>query len=334
MYKGMVTGMTRYVIGVDGGGTKSHLAIFDTNAKMIDFKKWGTLNHECMEGAFEKLEQEMEAFFLGALRENNIDIRQIEYSVFGIAGVDTKKQHEIISGILERIGFDKFTLSNDAYLGIPAGSADGTGICAINGTGCNVVGKDINGRIMQIGGVGPISGDLGGASNLGRAAISSIYNSLFRQGESTVMTDILFKSLGITNKYDFIETLMEKLEKNEFKISRFNRLLFEGASLGDKVACAALEAVAENYASAANYLLQELAFPEDKETHIVFAGSVFVKGEHPFLIDTVKKLINSKNPQRKLKYVLLEKPPVAGAVVEAINRIGCESIVNKVYGQF
>lgn len=331
--KGMYFIMKKYVIGVDGGGSKSHLAIFDDNADKTDFRARGTLNHECMQGSFAELERELRVFLHGALQENGIGMEQIDYAVFGLAGVDTKKQHLIVSDILERLGFDKFTLCNDAYLGIPAGSSDGTGICAINGTGCTVAGKNVAGKTMQIGGVGGISDDLGGASYMGRTAVGRVYRSLFRQGEPTVMTDMLFKSIGITSKYDFIEIFTEKLENREFKPSRFNRLLFEAAALGDKVACEALETVAANYAGAVNCLLEELDFPKDRETHIVFAGSVFVKGEHPILIDTVKRLVENRNPSQKIKYVRLEKPPVAGAIVEALNRIGCERLVPKIYAQ-
>lgn len=325
--------MKKYVIGVDGGGTKSHLAIFDLDARMVDFKTWGTLNHECMEGSFAELEPQLRTFFLGALRDNGIDMSEIEHAVFGIAGVDTKKQHEIVSAMIARAGFTRYTLCNDAYLGIPAGSADGTGICAINGTGCNVVGKDASGKTMQIGGLGGISGDMGGASLMGKMAVSSVYNALFKQGEPTVMTDMLFEILEIDSKYDFIEIFLEKLEQGEFKVSRFNRLLFEGAARGDKVACKALEAVAENYASSINALIGELALPQEKETHIVFAGSVFVKGEHPFLLDSIKRLVEAKNPNRQMRYVLLEKPPVTGAAVDALNRAGCGDVAARVYAQ-
>ena len=38
--------MTEYVIGVDIGGTKSHLALFDTEGNFVDFDHWGCLNHE------------------------------------------------------------------------------------------------------------------------------------------------------------------------------------------------------------------------------------------------------------------------------------------------
>lgn len=328
--------MRKYVLGIDGGGTKSHLAIFDDHAEKAAFRTFGTLNHECMAGSFAQLEHALGTFINGALRDIDVGIDQIEYGVFGLAGVDTKKQHKKISSMLKRIGISKFTLSNDAFLGIPAGSPDGTGICAINGTGCSVAGKDKNGKAIQVGGMGEVSGDLGGASCMGMAATSAIYNSLFRLGEPTVMTDIVFKQIGITekDKYDFMEIFMEKLEKKEFKISRFNRLLFEAAGLGDKVARDVLAGIAQNYAGAINYLLQELDFPANNEMCVVFAGSVFVKGEHPFLIDTIKELIEKRNPGRKINYLRLEKPPVTGAIAEAMNMIGRNDLVHEVYRQF
>lgn len=323
--------MKKYVMGVDGGGTKSHLAIFDENAVKIDFRAYGTLNHECMSGAFGQLEQELEAFLLGTMRENGVTHEQLAYSVFGLAGVDTKKQHKIISEMLERLGFKNFTLCNDAYLGIPAGSPDGAGICAINGTGCTVAGKDRNGRVMQIGGFGGLSGDLGGGSRMGKDAIGSVYRELFRSGEHTVMTDIIFKSLGIANKYDFTETLIEKIENGSVNISSYNRVLFEAAALGDKAALKILDDIAENYAGAISCMLNELDFPKNEPVNIVLAGSVFARGEHPVMIDSLKHLVRIGNPDRNLNYVTLEKPPVAGAIIWALHEIGAGGVSPRIF---
>ncbi|MDR0497272.1 MAG: hypothetical protein LBH42_06640, partial [Treponema sp.] len=180
--------MSEYVIGVDIGATKSHLALFDTAGTLVDFAHWGPLNHETLPGLFAQFEDEFGQFVTSCLSKNGITINQIAYSALGVAGVDTKRQHSITSEKLKKLGIEKFTLANDAFLGIPAGSPAGTGICAINGTGCTLAGINQEGKMLQIGGVGYISADPGGGGVMGEKVVSAVYSELFRRGKPTKMT--------------------------------------------------------------------------------------------------------------------------------------------------
>ncbi|MCL2265592.1 MAG: hypothetical protein FWC22_06085 [Treponema sp.] len=312
-----------YVLGIDGGGTKSHLALFDTTGTLIDFGRWGTLNHEGLSGSYGQLKDEVNQFVTDILNKNNLKIDQITSAVFGIAGVDTKAQHKIISNIMSEIGFKNFTLANDAYLGIPAGSPSCFGICAINGTGCTLVGVNNKGKMFQIGGVGFISDDYGGGGTLGRLVISSVYSEFFRKGEPTCLTPVLMEILGITSKYDFVEKIYQKFEEQSLSIRDLSKLIFDAALKNDNVSLNILRDVGVNYANGIRGMIEELEFDKnpDDELYIVFAGSIFSKGEHPKTIDTIKEKLSQYNPGLNLKYTLLKVPPVAGAVFWALNNL-------------
>ena len=315
--------MEEYVIGVDIGGTKSHLALFNKNGDFVDLCHWGPLNHEVLPASFAQFEDEFGRFVNEVILKHRIKMEQIKFSVLGVAGVDTKMQHKIISGILEKIGLKKFILTNDAYLGIPAGnrSGQGTGICAINGTGCTLAGINREGKTLQIGGVGAISADKGGGNYLGGRLLSSVYTELFRKGEATLMTELLFKKYKIPNKYEYVEIIQEKSAAGEFSVSACNPLVFEAAGQGDKVAENILKEMADSYAGGILCMIEELAFPQKDELYIVFAGSVFVRGEHPLLIDTLKTIVNKSSPNQNINYIKLDVPNVAGAVIWALNSL-------------
>jgi N-acetylglucosamine kinase-like BadF-type ATPase len=311
--------VTEYVIGVDIGGTKSHLALFDTEGNFVDFERWGCLNHEGLPGSFAQFEDEFGQFVTRVLTRNRITMKDVAFSVLGAGGVDTVRQHKIVSKILKRLGFEVFTLLNDAFLGIPAGSETGTGICAINGTGCTLAGINKKGNMLQIGGVGVISADLGGGGNLGGSLVSAVYSELFRKGEATLMKPLLFEKLDITSKYDFVERIYEKTDDGSFDLHACGRLVFEAVKLNDAVAAGILRDIAANYAGGISCMIEELRFPPDEELRVVLAGSVFVKGEHPFLIDSLKERVSGGNPGRRFRYNLLDVPNVAGAVIWALN---------------
>ena len=313
--------MSEYVIGVDIGASKSHLALFSSGGEYIDLGHWGPLNYEVLPGLYSQFEDEFSRFVSQVMSKNGISIKQVSCSVLGVGGVDTKRQHEVISGILSKLGFRQFTLVNDAYLGIPAGSVTGTGICAINGSGCTLAGINKKGDMMQIGGVGAVSADMGGGGYMGERAISAVYSELFRKGEPTCMTSIVFNKLGIASKYDFVEKMHEKAGNGTFNINKCNWILFEAASRNDPVAAGILNEVAANYANGISCMIEEMRFPPEDELCVVFAGSVFVRGEHPFLLDAIKAKICRDNPAFKIKYTLLDVPNVAGAVIWALNSL-------------
>jgi N-acetylglucosamine kinase-like BadF-type ATPase len=312
-----------YVIGIDVGGTKSHLALFDTTGTLVDFAHWGGLNHEGLPGSFKQFNDEMTQYVTQVLSKNKIKIEQITSAVFGLSGTDTKAQYKILSDIMTGIGFKKFILANDAFLGIPAGSPLGTGICAINGTGCTLAGINKEGKMLQIGGVGYISADYGGGGFLGRTVISTVYSELFRKGEPTCLTPALFEILGITDKYDYVDRIYKKFEEGNFNITGLAKMLFDAAMKNDKVSLDILRDVGLNYANGIRGMIDELDFNNtDEDLYIIFAGSVFVKGKHPMMIDTIKEKLSEGNYRCNFKYTLLKVPPVAGAVFWALNNLG------------
>ena len=311
---------TDYVIGIDIGATKSHLALFDTAGNLVDFGYWGALNHEVLPGSYEQFHKELAQFTMKVLSKKNIKLKQVVSTVLGVAGVDTKSQYDITSSIIEEIGFKNFTLANNSFLGIPAGSPTGIGICAINGTGCTIAGLNKNYRMLQIGGVGYISDDFGGGYFLGEKVVSTVYSELFRKGEPTYLTAILLEKLGITDKYDFVDKVYEKIEDESLIIPDCVKMLFEAVKKDDKVAANILRSVGESYANGISCMIDEMGFNHtNEETNIVFAGSVFVKGEHPLLLDTIKKKVSEDNPDCKLNFIKLKVPTVAGAVFWALS---------------
>ena len=313
--------MSEYVIGIDTGSTKSHIAIFDTSGNLVYFERWGPLSHEGVPGSFAQFEDELGEFVRQALSESKITMQQVAYSVLGLTGVDTKLQHSIISDIVSRLGFEKFTLVNDAFLGIPSGNPAGFGICAINGTGCTLAGINREGKKLQIGGVGYISADYGGGGIMGRLVVSTVYSELFRKGEPTRMTPVLLQKLGISSKHDFVDKMYEKIDDESLDINACSKMLFEAVVENDKVAARLLRDIGVSYAGGISCMIEELKFQRDEDLHIVFAGSNFVKGEHPLLLDTIKEIVNADYPAYRIKYTLLDVPPVAGAVIWAYNML-------------
>lgn len=205
--------MKNYVMGVDGGSTKTHCIVFDLDMKMVDALEWSTTNHEGMPNGYDDLREVLDEMVSTILTRNNIERSQVISSGWGLAGVDTKAQHAAICDVIKGLGFNNATVCNDAFLGVKAGAKSGYGICLINGTGCSTAGVGVDGTMVQIGGQGSYTGDIGGGGHVAGACITAVYNELFRMGKPTLMTQKLLPLLNLETKFDYMQELLEAIEK-------------------------------------------------------------------------------------------------------------------------
>ncbi|NLT01446.1 MAG: N-acetylglucosamine kinase, partial [Acholeplasmataceae bacterium] len=188
--------MKEYIIGVDGGNTKTDYFLFDIAGNFIDFYRGGTCSHEGLHDSFAGSYRVMNEVFTNLFQRNKITIEQIKTAVFGLAGVDTPFQKAKLEEVVQMLGFTQFKVVNDSFLGIKAGTTNGYGVCSINGTGTSSGGIDLDGKNLQVGGIGAIVGDEAGGSWIARQAIRVVYDACYRFGQQTLLTEIVMKELG------------------------------------------------------------------------------------------------------------------------------------------
>lgn len=316
--------MKKYVIGVDGGTTKTHYALFDNDGNLINFLRGGSTNYVNVEDGFKGVKIELEEKIGMLLKEPGLTVDDVGYGVFGMAGVDITEQKELVSGIVRQLGIKNYYVENDAFLGIKAGCSKGYGICSINGTGTCCVGIDSKGNRIQIGGTGFMFGDFAGAGFIGELVVSKVYDSMYRCGIPTIMKDMLYKELDIKDEEDIVEAFYRR-GYPKFKFDALSRIAFYAANEGDEAAFDILRFVGREAAKSAAGAARNLKFPEGEPIEIVMAGSQYVKGENPALVEEFKKTATSLL-DRDVKFVLLEAPPVTGAVLWALELLGGSSL--------
>lgn len=306
--------MRNYIVGVDGGNSKTDYFLFDSDLNFIDAIRGGTCSHEGLIDSFEGSYRVMKENFDVLFRRNNIKYSDVAASVFGLAGVDTPYQKRRLEEVVSRLGFKNYRVCNDSILPIKAATSYGFGVCSINGTGTCAGGIDKNGNYLQVGGIGEIVGDAAGGNWLGRRAITEVFNSFYRFGKKTMLEKDVFEFLEITDPLLLVEAISANYSKNRRNLGKLCRKVFEYASLGDEVSINLLKEMADNLARSAGGCVTNLDF--DDEVEVVLAGSVYVKGESPILIDTFKEKI-SQYTRKKCNTIILKAPPVCGAIIWA-----------------
>ena len=309
--------MSKLVLGVDGGATKSHVAIFDSTGNCVGVTTYGALNHEAMEGSYTELEERLGELLPRAVAVAGATIDDVAFAVFGLAGVDTNAQQKLIYDITHRIGFKNQIMCNDAVLGVAAGCPNCVGICAINGTGFKLAAIDNSGATMETCGLGAFTDDFGGGGWYGHRTIGTVYNELYKLGRPTSMRDMMFDLLGITRREDYLEVLYDKYHSGQIDFVALNSIVFEAAAKGDAAALGILEESAEQYAGAIARLIMDMDFPLDKTVHVTLAGSVFVKQKVRILHDLIAMRVDGALKGQPVEYTRLDTVPVAGAVMWA-----------------
>lgn len=302
-----------YILGVDGGNTKTDYFLFDCNGKYIGMYRDGTCSHEGLPDSFDGTYRVMKKALETFLPRYNVEIKDIKAACFGLAGDDVPSQQRRLDEVVASLGFKNFKVVNDSTLGIKAGTSKGYGACSINGTGTSASGIDKCGNVIQVGGIGEVTGDEGGGRHISRKVVRAVYDEAFRFGDKTTLTKIVMDGLEITDKNQLMEAISEKFYKRSFDYNQFTVACFREANKGDKVAIKILEDIGTCLAKAAAGCINELHLNGDAE--IVLAGSVYVKGESPVLIDAFKKEVNRLIGE--CKFNLLTVPPATGAIIWA-----------------
>ena len=304
----------KYILGVDSGNTKTDYYLFDIDGNFIDMYRGGTCSHEGLADSFDGSYRVMKEVFDEFLGKHNLKPSDIEASVFGLAGDDLPYQHARLCQVVELIGFKNYKIVNDSALAIKVATKKGYGVCSINGTGTSVSGIDKYGYSIQVGGIGDITGDEAGGKYISRLVVRKAFDEVMRFGPKTSLTPIVLDL--ISNESDeklmediFLKYCLRKVDYNVLTIA-----CFEEANKGDRVAQDILINMADSLARSAAGAVVRLDLGEVPE--VVLAGSVYVKGSCPLLVEETKKKIDFY-ANKKCDTKVMSVPPATGAIIWA-----------------
>lgn len=305
----------RYLLGVDGGNTKTDYFLFSEDGEFVDSLRAGTCSHENMDDSYEGAYNEMKYQIEKLLSRNCLSVSDVCAGGFGLAGDDVPEQQVALDEVVKRLGFKKFIVVNDSMIGIKAGTSKGYGLSCVNGTGTANGAIDKMGKILQVGGIGDLTSDRAGGSFLAREVVKAVYNEAFRCGEKTSLTKVVFDAFEITDKYDLMQAITSKFKRSRFDYTKFTIALFEEAKKGDEVSRQILIEMGDNLARSSAGLIKELEFDDCVEAALI--GSVWVKAAcdvHIKAYEERLKLYSGKD----VKINLVDVPPATGAVIWAL----------------
>ena len=276
-------------MGVDGGGTKTHIALINPAGKV---------KCEGFAGPSNPLRVGVETAVDNILKATNEACDQCSVSrgdivaaTLGLAGVRRADLRQAIrESFIKRLGVKNVLVVTDAEIALYATTLGKSGLVVIAGTGSVCLGKNDEGKIVISGGWGPLAGDEGGGVGIAREALHAVAKASDGRGKATELSERASEYFRASGPENLIVAIYSPQVDNT-RIAGFARLVVESALDGDKIAVDILRDAGHELGIAAVAVITKLKLQNDK-VPIGCVGSIFKAGKiltEPML-GTVRKI--------------------------------------------
>jgi len=186
-----IDGGARFVMGVDGGATKTLAAVLDLREHTLHLGHGGSSNPDAV-GAAAATASLLKATD-EALGRAGIDRDGLDAAVLAIAGTDTEGVAEHVREVRPA----SWIVVNDVVGAWAAATGGEPGVGAISGTGSNVFGVGPHARAWRAGGWGHILGDEGSGYRLAVESIRAALADRERSGPETGLSAAAVDFFGV-----------------------------------------------------------------------------------------------------------------------------------------
>jgi len=309
-----------YILGVDGGGSKTTVQIADTSGKVISQAVSGSSSYKSV--GINRAIGNLNTAVFDAVKKLKVtrDIYFIS-SCFGFAGNDAGEDSKTYRKIVFNDKLNSYLnpkgtiICNDTRIGLESGSESKNKIIIIAGAGSNCFGINEDGKQAGASGWDFILADEGSGYSVGLKALKAIVKAYDGRSEKTLLSKTILEELNLNEIPDLIKWAYGGLFPKD-KISALAETVSNTAKMGDKVSIDILAEEAEEAVISVTTVADRLGF-KDKAFDLVLVGGLF-KCEEYFKNILINRL---RENFPKIKSMPLVGNPAGGAVKMAIERL-------------
>ncbi|MBI5464639.1 MAG: hypothetical protein HY966_06795 [Ignavibacteriales bacterium] len=306
----------KYVIGLDGGGTKTTAEVLDLDGTCAASTLGERSNFQIV--GVEKASQAIQHVVLKSCESAKCRPQDIAAIVAGLTGAGrASDQQRMEQGIQEVLGkllhaSAMIKVESDARGALEGAHGGKPGIIVIAGTGSVVFGKDAKNKVHRAGGWGRLIDDEGSGHTIGREALRMVAKEVDGIGKPTKLTGLLAHRFDLDSQ----EAIITALYKNNFEIPSVAPLVMEAASGSDAVAQKILKRAAEELLGVIKAVQRKMGplKPRGKKIPLAFIGSLLAN-------DNWYSRYVSAAIKRELPAIALRSPqasPAYGAALMAL----------------
>ena len=291
---------TPCAVGIDVGGTKTHLRAFVRGGDVVDHVRSSTGWRPHDAGAA--------ADWLTGLIADALPspLRPSALAVGGHACETPRQCAGIRAALQERLGVPALVVG-DAELLVPAAGLE-KGVGLVAGTGSVAVGRLPRGEAVQVGGWGAVLGDEGGAAGLVREAARAVWAAHDRGEEPDALATGLVAAFGVA-EVPALGAALEAAEDVSAEWGSRSPAVFTAAEAGSPLARAV---IAEGGRALAGLVVRLAARGVAVDDVVVAGGTVLAQ---PALYEAFTAALSESLPGARTQP--LRVPPVEGALALA-----------------
>jgi len=283
-----------YLIGIDGGGSKTKLMCFDESGRLLSETAVGTTYYRQIgvEGVIKTLKK--------ALGELGIDLRGSLIGFGMPAFGENKEDAKAVFDIQKAFPDLTIHFENDVYCAWAGATDFSPGSIIECGTGAMSVGRDRSGRFARSGGWGEFFSDEGSGYWLGKKALEIFSKESDCRLPKGALYRLMRERLNLKDDFDIIDIIDSEYADYREKIAGIQMVLLEAQKLGDKAATEAYAQAVREVTLIALGTLRQLDFGSGT-VDISYVGGLFNEKElflHPFITEINKHCKANVHPPK------------------------------------
>ena len=312
--------LTPLVLAVDGGNSKTHLALVaaDGHVRGLARGPLSSPHHIGVDGCLGVLEQLLdEAVEQAGMVRDGKPVAAIGQLL--LAGVDFPSEElELQTLASARRWAERVSVGNDTVALLRAGTERGWGVAVVCGAGINCIGVAPDGRQARFPALGEITGDWGGGYDVGMAAVSAAARSEDGRGPNTSLEQSVPAHFGLQTPTELAYAFhVQRIPRRN--VLELAPLVFAEADTDD-VAADIVDRLAAEVVALARAALTRLELT-DEPVEVVLGGGL-LKNAHGRLLDGI--IAGLAEVGSAIEVHPTSSAPVVGAALLGLDELGAD----------
>ncbi len=307
-------GSARFVLGIDGGATKTLAAVLDLESEAVHLGQGGPSNEDAV-GARSAVNALLGAADQ-AIERAGVASGRLDTAVLALSGTDTDGVARHLRSA--RSGQEDWIVVNDVVAAWAAATGARAGVGVISGTGSNVLGVGTDGRAWRAGGWGHLLGDEGSGYWLGIESIKAALRDRDGSGPETALSGAAERFFGVRSVEAVTARVYSTKPLGKSEIAAFATETAKCAARGDAVARELFERGAEELGRQIAVVIRQTGLEGSFPVGLI--GSAFKAGA--VFVEPLELAVHELAPQAKVSVV--EMAAVGGSLLLAMRACGRE----------
>jgi N-acetylglucosamine kinase-like BadF-type ATPase len=342
----------KYVLGVDGGGTKTYACIVSSSGEILGEGSSGPSNYHDV--GLQLTKANIALAIAQASHQAELTKIRFDAAFLGLASVVSETDRAVIRAIAEDLDLptgERLGIDHDCRIALAGGLSGRPGIVQIVGTGASTYGRNAAGEEWRSGGWAHLLSDEGAGYWYGLNAMKAAVRAEDGRSKGTVLKQLVMERLELTSMNDIMHRLYV-LGMSRAEIASLCPLLISAAEHGDEVALSLIDEGANHIAECVEAVARKLGFAprsgfhprsanslpgsaggspayekitgNDNVCELALVGGLFNAGE--IVVQPLRNAVQHRLPNCKVN--LAELQPVLGACLLALDLINASTANN------